>query len=131
VGQQQLLLIILGVIIVGVAISVGVLLFDAQSVEANKDAIISDLQNIAAYAYQYKLRPKFMAGGQGAYDGLKLSRRMATNENATYDVGTPSGITLTIVAVSAENTDDKVTVTINSDGKLGGYVFAGEFDPDN
>jgi hypothetical protein len=36
-GQQQLLLLILGVIIVGIAIAVGVTMFSAQSTEANKD----------------------------------------------------------------------------------------------
>ena len=36
-GQQQLLLIILGVIIVGIAIAVGLSLFSAQSIQSNKD----------------------------------------------------------------------------------------------
>jgi hypothetical protein len=38
-GQQQLLLIILGVIIVGIAIAVGLQLFQAGSVGANSDAV--------------------------------------------------------------------------------------------
>ena len=52
-GQQQLLLIILGVIIVGIAIAVGLSMFSAQSVGANKDAIINGLNKLAADSYQY------------------------------------------------------------------------------
>ena len=65
-GQQQLLLIILGVIIVGIAIAVGLSMFTAQSINANRDAIISDITNMAANAYQYRIRPVSMGGGGGA-----------------------------------------------------------------
>ncbi len=126
-GQQQLLLIILGVIIVGIAIAVGLSLFSAQSIQANKDAIINDLNNIAAHAYQYKIRPKSMAGGEGAYDGYKLPGKMATNENATYDPGTPTGTSFSITATSQQNTSNKVTATVGSDGRLSGWSFVGDF----
>ncbi len=69
-GQQQLLLIILGVIIVGIAIAVGLSLFSAQSVQSNRDAIINDMNNLAAQAYQYRIRPTSMAGGAGSVRGL-------------------------------------------------------------
>ncbi len=82
-GQQQLLLIILGVIIVGIAIAVGLSLFSAQSVQSNRDAIINDLNNLAAQAYQYMIRPSSMGGGQGSYGGFSIPSKMVTNENAT------------------------------------------------
>ena len=47
-GQQQLLLIILGVIIVGIAIAVGISMFSSGSVQANRDGIVNDLNNLAA-----------------------------------------------------------------------------------
>jgi type II secretory pathway pseudopilin PulG len=56
-GQQQLLLIILGVIIVGIAIAVGLQLFQSGSIGANSDALINDMMNIAAHADQYRIRP--------------------------------------------------------------------------
>ena len=90
-GQQQLLLIILGVIIVGIAIAVGLSLFSAQSVQANKDAMINDINNIAANAYQFRVRPISMGGGGGVYDvskghttGYKIPSKMASNDNAGY-----------------------------------------------
>jgi hypothetical protein len=83
-GQQQLLLIILGVIIVGIAIAVGLTLFSAQSIQSNRDAIINDLNNLSAQAYQYRIRPMSMGGGQGEYTSFVIPTRMRTNENATY-----------------------------------------------
>ncbi len=125
-GQQQLLLIILGVIIVGIAIAVGLSLFSAQSIQANKDAIINDLNNIAAHAYQFKIRPSSMGGGNGVYTGYNIPTKMATNENATY-VATPAAGSVTVVATSVQNTTNKITVVVDSDGKLGSWTYAGDF----
>lgn len=125
-GQQQLLLIILGVIIVGIAIAVGLSLFSAQSIQSNRDAIINDLNNLAAQAYQYRIRPSSMGGGQGKYDGFTIPTKMSANENATY-VPTVTTDAITIVATSGQNTTNTVTVVINSDGKLGSWSYAGDF----
>ena len=126
-GQQQLLLIILGVIIVGIAIAVGLSLFSAQSIQANKDAIINDLNNIAAHAYQYKISPSSMGGGQGTYSGYVIPSKMATNENATYSVSATTASTVTIVATSSANTTNTVQATVDSDGRLGTWTYAGDF----
>ncbi|MBI2417017.1 MAG: hypothetical protein HYV28_03805, partial [Ignavibacteriales bacterium] len=56
-GQQQLLLIVLGVIIVGIAIVVGINLFRASAIDANRNGVISDLNNLAAMAQQYYKKP--------------------------------------------------------------------------
>lgn len=133
-GQQQLLLIILGVIIVGIAIAVGLSLFSAQSVQSNKDAMINDLNNIAAQCYQFRIRPSSMGGGQGSYDGstvtggtpFSLPAKMATNENGTY-TPVPAADQVVITAVSAANAANMITVTVNSDGKLIGWSYAGDF----
>jgi type II secretory pathway pseudopilin PulG len=117
-GQQQLLLIILGVIIVGIAIAVGLSLFSAQSIQSNKDAIINDLNNIAAQAYQYRIRPSSMAGGNGSYTGFTIPSKMASNANATYVSVATAGSTVTFTATSANNTANKVYAAIDTDGKF-------------
>ncbi|OGU30844.1 MAG: hypothetical protein A2X67_14555 [Ignavibacteria bacterium GWA2_55_11] len=126
-GQQQLLLIILGVIIVGIAIAVGLSLFSAQSIQANKDAIINDLNNIAAHCYQFKIRPSSMGGGQGSYSGYAIPTKMATNENATFSVSSATATSVTIVATSTANTTNTVTAVVDSDGRLGSWTYAGDF----
>ncbi len=130
-GQQQLLLIILGVIIVGIAIAVGLSLFSAQSVQSNRDAIINDLNNLAAQAYQYMIRPSSMGGGQGSYGGFSIPSKMATNENATYSIGAAaaaaSAMSIVFTATSVQNTTNTVTVTLDSQGHLSGWTYAGDF----
>lgn len=126
-GQQQLLLIILGVIIVGIAIAVGLSLFSAQSIQANKDAIINDLNNIAAHAYQFKIRPSSMGGGQGSYSGYSIPSKMASNENATYSVSSATATAVTVLATSTANTTNTVIAVVDSDGRLGSWTYAGDF----
>ncbi|MGA3246178.1 MAG: hypothetical protein ABSE41_16295 [Bacteroidota bacterium] len=125
-GQQQLLLIILGVIIVGIAIAVGLSLFSAQSVQSNRDAIINDLNNLAAQAYQFRIRPSSMGGGQGDYTTFAIPTKMQTNENGTYTAA-PTTNTIVFTATSAQNASNTIKVTIDSDGKLGTWVYSGDF----
>ena len=68
-GQQQLLLIVLGVIIVGVAIVAGLGLFNAGAEESIKDEIVSQCLAIGANAQQWYKKPVAMGGGGGAFDG--------------------------------------------------------------
>ncbi|HLE32199.1 MAG TPA: hypothetical protein VJB38_06300 [Bacteroidota bacterium] len=126
-GQQQLLLIILGVIIVGIAIAVGLSMFTAQSVGANRDAIISDLTNLAASAYQYRIRPTTMGGGGGSYSGYAIAPSLVSNENGSYTVATAGTATaIGFTGTSAQYTTDSVTGTYGADGKLSGsFSFAG------
>lgn len=127
-GQQQLLLIILGVIVVGIAIAVGISLFSAQSVQSNKDAIINDLNNLGAHAYQYKIRPTSMGGGEGYYTGYQIPKKMLTNENAVYTTQNVSASQVVFVATSRIYTGSTVTATINDQGKITGISFSGEFE---
>ena len=69
-GQQQLLLIILGVIVVGIAVAVGITMFQDNAVSANRDAVVNDLVNLAARAQQYFRRPTSLGGGQNSFNGL-------------------------------------------------------------
>ncbi len=126
-GQQQLLLIILGVIVVGIAIAVGLSLFSAQSIQANKDAMINDINNIAAYCYQYKIRPVSMAGGGGSYANCLLPTRLATNDNASYAI-TASATSVTINGYSSQDAaNGTVTVSLDSFGTLSGWSFGTYF----
>jgi|WetSurMetagenome_2_1015567.scaffolds.fasta_scaffold716295_1 hypothetical protein len=125
-GQQQLLLIILGVIIVGIAIAVGLSLFSAQSVQSNRDAMINDLNNLSAQAYQFRIRPSSMGGGQGDYTTFSIPTKMKTNENGVYTAATAAN-TIVFTAVSAQNAANTIKVTVDSDGKLGTWIYAGDF----
>ena len=68
-GQQQLLLIVLGVIVVGIAVVVGINLFNANAEESAKDGIVSDCTNLGAMAQQHYKKPGSMGGGANTFDG--------------------------------------------------------------
>lgn len=85
-GQQQLLLIVLGVIIVGIAIAVGINMFVSASEDANRDAVTSDLSHLASKAQQYYRKPTTMGGGNGDFNNFQLNRRDMLNGNGLYGV---------------------------------------------
>jgi len=122
-GQQQLLLIILGVIVVGIAVAVGITMFKDNAVSANRDAVTNDLVNLAARAQQYYRRPQALGGGQGKFDNIKLfnltnvptSATTYSNANGTYSLGTITNGTGTtgsviIVGTGSELGNDGATV---------------------
>ena len=123
-GQQQLLLIILGVIIVGIAIAVGISQFGAHSTQANKDGVTSSLVNVSANAYQYKIRPPTMGGGAGTYTGYTIPSKMAKDDNGTFATGTINAQTIQIVGTSTINTAWIATCTADDSGKTT-IVYAG------
>ncbi|HEY6192890.1 MAG TPA: hypothetical protein VI215_11270 [Bacteroidota bacterium] len=123
-GQQQLLLIILGVIIVGIAIAVGISQFGAHSTQANKDGVTSSLVNVSANAYQYKIRPATMGGGAGTYTGYTIPSKMAKDDNGTFATGTINAQTIQIVGTSTINTAWIATCTADDSGKTT-IVYAG------
>ena len=67
-GTQQILLIVLSVIIVGIAVAVGITMFNAQSVNSNRNACIADMNNFAASALAFYKTP-ISHGGAGSDAG--------------------------------------------------------------
>jgi hypothetical protein len=115
-GQQQLLLIILGVIVVGIAISVGVAHFIGNNEQSNKDAITADLIGIAADAYHYRVRPISMGGGSQSYIGYLIPTKLAQNENGTYTLGTVGSATVQINGSSSINSAWVASCTVDDTG---------------
>ena len=97
-GQQQLLLIVLGVIVVGIAIAAGMGLFSASKESSIKDELVAQNTAIAAALQQYYSKPLSMAGGNLKFDGYILPTKMKTTTNGAYDVGSPAGQTATVTA---------------------------------
>ena len=126
-GQQQIILVIVGVIIVGLAIAVGIALFSAQSIASNRDSMITDLQHISMLAYQFRITIRAMGGGQGDYSTFAIPLEMQTSSNGTYSITDAQVNTLTLKGVSANSAANTITVTVDSFGKLGDLVFEGDF----
>jgi hypothetical protein len=123
-GQQQLLLIILGVIIVGIAIGVGISQFGAHSTQANKDGVTAGVINVAANAYQFKIRPTTMGGGSGSYSGYIVPSKMVSDDNGTYAASGASATAITVTGTSSVNGAWTATCTVDSVGKTS-IVYTG------
>ncbi|MBW7889065.1 MAG: hypothetical protein H3C35_12030 [Bacteroidetes bacterium] len=94
-GQQQLLLIILGVIIVGIAVAVGITMFQDNAVSANRDAVTNDLVQLAAKAQQFYRKPQALGGGGNSFIkltadtagiSLLVSPAFFNNDNGYYQI---------------------------------------------
>ena len=103
-GQQQLLLIVLGVIIVGIAIVVGINLFQANAVEGNRNRLVADLNNLASMAQAYYKKPASLGGGANTFTGWAIPTGLATNADGTFSV-VVAAQTLTITGTGTENGD--------------------------
>ena len=90
-GQQQLLLIVLGVIIVGIAIAVGISMFKSNAVSSNRDQVINDLNNLGAKAEQFWRKPTSMAGGGQSFAGFGLTVDDTLNGNGMYAISAIGG----------------------------------------
>ena len=115
-GQQQLLLIVLGVIIVGIAIVVGINIATTSAESSNRDAVISDLNTIGNFAQQYYRKPSSMGGGNYTFTGWTIPPAIDTTGNGTF-AATVAAQTVTLVGTGNETGNDgsakvKATATI-------------------
>ena len=65
-GQQQLLLLVLGIVIVGIAILVGINAYSENSVKTNWDSLLQDALRIANDAQSWKAKPELFGGSDDA-----------------------------------------------------------------
>ena len=108
-GQQQLLLIVLITIIIGIASLVAVTTFDSAAKSANRDALTIDVTTLASSAQDYFLRPEPLGGGGRTFDGFIIQGKLlpvsginsdglyAETENGTLEVVSAVGSTLSII----------------------------------
>lgn len=108
-GQVQLLLIVLSIILVGVAVDVGMTMFQDYATSSNRDAVTIDMLNLAMKAQSFHRKPASMAGGNNTFAGLtadeaglaKLTAK-PKNANGAYTImtaGTSSTVILKGVGV--------------------------------
>ncbi len=123
-GQQQLLLIILGVVIVGIAVGVAIALFSDNSASSNRDALAGDLLHLAAKARHYYGRPTSMGGGSRSFQNISMDQlvtdKFINNANGHYSItykDEDSVVFLGVGNLLKPNGDSiKVSITVLSSG---------------
>lgn len=103
-GQQQLLLIVLGTIIVGVAVVVGINMFTTGAVNAERDALLQDVNNVASTAASYWRKPAALGGGARSFVGVSDVTSFgadSSNANGNFIMSTVIANSFTLTATGS------------------------------
>jgi len=101
-GQQQLHLIVLGLILVGIALVVGFESFNKKAIQSNRDAVILDLHNLSLIAQAHYKKTSTFGGGNNSYVGYEIPPDLTANENGTYTIIATQPQEVTIEGVGVE-----------------------------
>ena len=110
-GQQQLLLLVLGIVIVGLAVVVGIQAFGENQKKSNQDALVNDGVRIASDAQAWALKPSAFGGGNGTFTGVDFT-------DIGYTVGDNASTTQTAGATAYENINGVFTMAASGTGIL-------------
>ncbi len=130
-GQQQLLLLVLGIVIVGLAVVAGINAFQENQLKSNKDALVTEAVRVATDIQAWKLKPSAFGGGGGSFSGFNWAKISVDDSNVeggdatdgTAAYKTPWG-SITFDATTGKltlkdlNGNNVGTVTIAADGKI-------------
>jgi len=120
-GQQQLLLIVLGTIIVGVAVVVGINMFTTGAVNAERDALLQDVNNIASSASAYWRKPAALGGGARSFVGttdVTTFGADSSNANGSFAMSTVTATSFVLTATGA-NEGVIIVATVTQQGVSG------------
>ncbi len=100
-SQTQLFLIVLGLVLIGLAIYVGLSMFQANAVEQTRDAIMNDLGTFAGSARSFYWKSTQQGGGNRTFNGvtIRMLYPMTENLNARYYVESADDDECVIVGV--------------------------------
>ena len=135
-GTQQILMIVLSVIIVGIAVGVGITMFQNQAKNSNRQAVIADLNNFAAMAEAFYKVPASMGGGGNGNPGFQNSNHelsyylgfsssdTTSNGNGEYKLSGFGQHTVTITGTGTEIGNDdsnklSANIVLTADGTTG------------
>ena len=107
-GQQQLLLIVLGVILVGVAVVLGIQYFGVGAEEGAKDELVAHSLTVGSNAQQWYRKPTAMGGGGGTYVGFLAHfnadlLKLHESTNGTYAPSYEDATSIVITGSPKEN----------------------------
>ncbi len=118
-GQQQLLLIVMAIIIVGIAIAVSIQLFRANAIDSKRDILIEETTSIGLMALQYFKKPAEIGGGSQSFIGWTIPSQMVTTANGNFTTSMVAADQVIITGMGTEvvtGTDSievQTTVTAN------------------
>lgn len=146
-GQQQLLLVILVTIIVGIATVVAINTFGSAADSANLDAVRQDVASIAAAAQGYYMKPGMLGGGGQDFTDVSFNSMafpgnvnaagdVAQNENGRYEITSTATDQFEVTAHPASDNNyapapvDDATGVLQSGGTAATNTLVATIEPD-
>lgn len=83
-GQQQLLLIVLGIIVVGIAVVISINIFRQSSVDQKRDLLVNESSSLSALALSYYKRAGSLGGGGNSFNGWNIPEQMKTTATGSF-----------------------------------------------
>lgn len=141
-GQQQLILLVLATVIVGIAIVVGIRAFTENSAKSNADALMQDAVRMVNDAQAWKKKPAPF-GGQASTQPVAVVQDTTdftgatfpalgyaldgngdyTNLNGSFDIVSADANGMTLRGISLlEGNEIEVTVAGMSDNEINGVI---------
>ena len=130
-GQQQLLLLVLGIVIVGIAVVAGIQAFSEGKAKAEQDAAVSDAMRVISDVQAWKLKPTAFGGGDNGtetdFSGVNFSALGYPNDaintdgeyktlNGCYTLTPVSTTSLTVKVLETDCSTGIATVTLTGTG---------------
>lgn len=114
-GTQQILLIIITVIIVGIAVAVGITMFNQNAVKSNRGACIADSNNFANIALAWWRTPATQGGGDQVNLNTAVLDDLGVYIGYNYDASTNTLYTVngSFVLSNAGDNNLKIVATGN------------------
>ena len=117
-GQQQLLLLVLGIVIVGLAVVAGINAFESNQEKSAEDAMVQEAFRIATDAKAWYRKPEAFGGGGGDSDG-NVSLSDFTFDKINANGSNPWG---TISSPTASETEVCMTLKTKTKDEVFGVV---------
>lgn len=119
-GQQQLLLLVIGVVLVGLAVMAGMTAFHEASRKDEADSLVSHTLDVATSAYYWKSKNDPFAGGDQSYerlgtDGMGQLAMERDRMRGLFDITNAWPDSIEITAVSYRYPDIGVRVILDQD----------------
>jgi len=83
-GQQQILLIVLGIIVVGIAIAISIQLFRQNAIDSKRDLLINECNTLASHAIGYYKKPVPFGGGGRSFVGWAIPGQLQATDVGNY-----------------------------------------------
>jgi hypothetical protein len=116
-GQQQLLLLIIAAVIVGIAIVVGIAQHLENSKEMHKDFVREALMTVAARSQGWYRRPAMLGGGARSFGAIDWDKINFTPDSTLgiFTLSNQSTNSFDVTGISRDDTSWSMTVTVFAD----------------